>query len=281
MKPFTVPAWRQRHIRDKYNRKARVVRAYVTALEKVMLDAIDGIVEHAFRTGHFLPPAFNKMNEVTEEFYRSLITHAIESAKLEKQDMVGKKKLGRLPTGLPKRIKDVGSVLNDRKYWSKIMKRSGMLTDRMKRQYIKKLQKQFVVLMPAINSGKVSPAEVKKVLVSVWGASKPRVETIFRTETTKYFADTQIKFFSGDSDILGFLFDSVKDVARTEICSTRHGLIYRPGSKLLEINKPPCHYNCRSHLIALANTPFNVKLISERGRDPGLVHVAPLPKGWK
>ncbi len=281
MKPFDIPTWRRVQIREKFKRKDKVVQKFSRALESVMFDAIDYIMDHAGKTGQWHEPSLNAMYVVSENFYRDVIEEAFHSAKYEKEDQQGRKRLARLPTGLPKNLHDLGQIFNDRKYWQKIMKRSKILTDRLKRQYLQKLKDQFKVLMPRISSGEFSPQDAKMVMKQVWHASKPRVETIFRTETTKYFAETQINYFSDDSDIIGFLFDSVRDSSRTEICRSRHGLVYKPGTKELTKNSPPCHYNCRSHLIALANTEYNRKLVSEQGRNPNSAKVVPLPRGWK
>lgn len=253
----------------------------MNAMEAVMLDVVEEIISYGERTGQWHSPSLNGMDLVSERFYRDVIEQAFHSAKYEKEDQQGRKRLARLPVGLPKKIRDLSQIFNDPTYWKRIMKRSTILTARLKRQYLAKLKAQFTVLMPKINSGEVSPAEAKKTMFHVWGASKARVETIFRTETTKYFAETQVKFFTGDAGIIGFLFDSVRDTSRTEICRSRHGLIYRPGSPLLTKNMPPCHYNCRSHLIALANNEYNRKLISEKDRNPSSAKVVPLPVDWR
>lgn len=41
-----------------------------------------------------------------------------------------------------------------------------------------------------------------------------------------------------------------------------------------------CHWNCRSHLIPLANTEENRKLLEERSRNPEFRKVVPLPSGF-
>lgn len=282
MKPFQLPAWRKRHIQDKYNRKNKVIRTFVLEMERVMNKAVDYILDHGLKSGQFVEPPLTQMFVVSEDFYRRVITESFHSAKYEKEDMEGRKRLARLPKGaLPKSLKDIDQVFKDPKYWKRIMGRSKVLTERLKRQYLEKLKQSFKELMPKINSGAISPAEAKKAMIQTWDSSKARVETIFRTETTKYFAETQVKFFEGDPEIIGFMFDSIRDVARTEICRSRHGLIYRPDTKLLSENSPPCHFNCRSHLIALANSEHNRKLIKEKDRDPSRMKVVPLPDGWK
>lgn len=281
MIPFKLPAWRKRQIADKFRRKNRVVTKAVRDMEKAMRTAVEFVVDQGIRTGHFHEPTLNEMFMVSEEFYRSVVTEAVDAAKYEKQDMAGRKNLARLPTGLPRRIKNIDQIFKDKRYWRRIMSRSKKLTERLKKQYLAKLRKQFEVIMPKIQAGEISPVDAKKAMVEVWETSKSRVETIFRTETTKYFAQTQVNFFKGDPEIIGFLFDSVRDLSRTEICRSRHGLIFKPNTKLLDENTPPCHYNCRSHLIALANTEHNRKLLGEEQRNPANVRLIPLPPDWR
>jgi len=161
------------------------------------------------------------------------------------------------------------------------MKRNKAIVDRVRKAYLAKLQRKFRAIVPRLDANAITPAEAKKEMMSAWEASKSRVELIFRTETSTYFGKTQVNFFNSDPQIIGFLFDSVRDAARTEICRSRHGLIFRPRTKLLEQNTPACHYNCRSHLIPLANTPYNRKLLDDPSRDPANHKLAPLPHGWR
>ena len=120
----------------------------------------------------------------------------------------------------------------------------------------------------------------KKRMMSTFDATKSRVETIFRTETTTYFDQTQVRYFQSDPEIIGFLFDALLDSATTKICRSRHGLVYRPKTQELREVTGACHYNCRKHLIALANTEYNRKLLADPNRDPSKRKVAPLLPGW-
>ena len=281
MKPFPVPAWRKRHINQKYARKNRVIVSAVTEMEEVMKRAVDEIYDHAVKTHHFAEPSLNEMFTVSDRFYRRVVEQSFYSAEEEKKMQVGRKRLGKAPPKMPRSLRDLHQVFGDKRYWPKIMKRSKVMTERLRKSYIRKLRKKFDEMMPRITSGEWSPAEAKTHLMETWKTSRSRVENIFRTETTNYFGKTQVAFFENDPEILGFLFDSIKDTARTDICRSRHGLIYRPGTKLLRENTPACHWQCRSHLIALANTPYNRKMLSDPDRDPSKKSVVPLPSGWR
>lgn len=281
-KPFTIPTWRKSQIHQKYKRKNKVIRHTVTAMESEMKKAVDLIFEHFEKTGLYVEPSLNGMFAVTDDFYRRCIHEAFVSAKEEKNDSGGHKKLskGDATVGIPDELKNLDQVFQAKR-WEKVMKRSNKLTKRLRKAYLAKLKKTFNKIAPKIHSGEITPQEAKSALMDSWGASKSRVETIFRTETTNYFGRTQVAFFEDDPEIIGFMFDSVRDTSRTAICKSRHGLIYRPGTKLLKDNTPGLHWNCRSHLIALANTPYNRKLLEDPQRDPNKVSVVKLPPGWK
>lgn len=282
MKPFQLPAWRKKQINSKYARKSKVINFAVARMEEVMERAVDEIMRGYDRSGDFHPPTLNAMFGVSDQFYRKVVEQAFYASEDEKSMQRNKKRLARRPPmGIPRSMRDLEKFFRNNKAWPKVLKRSKMLTERLRKQYIEKLRKKFTKIAPMLKSGEITPAEAKSQMMDTWRASKSRVETIFRTETTNYFGKTQVAFFEGDPEIIGFLFDSVRDVARTDICRSRHGLVYRPGTKLLTENTPALHYNCRSHLIALANTPHNRKMLEDPDRDPSNRKVAPLPPGWR
>lgn len=282
MKPFVVPAWRKRQIRDKFRRKDQVTNRAVDAMEEVMLEAVEAIMLEYQRTGRYHEPTLEGMFGVSANFYLHVATSAIDAAKHEKQEQVGKKRLAaKLPPGAPKTIAELEKVFRDKRTWPAMMKRSKKLTERLRQAYLQKLRRRFAILTPQLTEGEITVEQAKAKLMNAWDASKARVTTIFRTETTKYFATVQVAYFEQDDEIIGFLFDSISDKSRTPICRSRHGLIYRPGSQELRKNTPALHYNCRSHLIALANIAHNRKLLEDPKRDPAKVTVAPLPPGWR
>lgn len=192
----------------------------------------------------------------------------------------GVRRLAGLPSGkVP--LRQLVAFFQDKRRWGPIDRRRQKLIDRLRKAYLLKLQRKFREVVPSMLSGEKSPAKAQEELMEAWHASRARVGTIFDTETTKYFCQTQVAFFEGDPEIIGFLFDSVRDTSRTEICRCRHGLIFKPGSKLLRANTPALHWRCRSHLIALADTEYNRKLLEDPERDPERKTLVPLPKGWK
>jgi len=273
--------WRQRQVKSVERRQNRVVSRFSRELALVMESIVDSVWEHYEKTNHFALPSGNKMFNVTEEFYRQVIISAVESSQYTLKLQDGKKRLSKLPVGIPKVVTNIDQIFRDTRYWPKIIRRSKILTDKLRKEYFGKLKKQFNVIVPLLLRGDVTPKQAKDKMKDVLKATKPRVETIFRTETTNYFTKTQTAFFEDDEDIIGFMFDAVRDSSNTSICRARHGLIYRPKTKLLKENSPALHYNCRSHLIPIANTVQNRKLLSDPSRDPSKKSVPPLPKGWR
>jgi SPP1 gp7 family putative phage head morphogenesis protein len=281
VKPFQLPLWRKRFNAEKFNRAEFIILQATARMDDVFRHATEEVINHAMATGEYREPRLPHLGEAMEGFYRATITEGWNLARREKHLQQGRTRMAGLPRGRVPALKDLVALFTDRRFWPTVMKRSKALEDRLRRVYLRKLRARFTKIVPQMLRGEVGPAEVHGKLMEAWTASKPRVATIFRTESTKYFTETQKAFFKDDPDIIGFLFDSVRDAARTDICRSRHGLVYRPGTKELDQNTAPLHYNCRSHLIALTDIEYNRKMLADPSRDPAKVTVAPLPKGWQ
>lgn len=290
MPRFTNPPWRRALINRKLRRQARVVSGFVSAMSKVMEGAVDQIIERGIAGGSFVAPALNEMYQVTENFYRDVIHQAILSCQDEKRSQKGTKHLSEIKIPIPpetqREVPDLRKVFKNQRYWRQIMKRSQKMTDRLMKSYLGKLRRGFRQLMPMVAENQITPKEAKKQMMDIFRATKPRVETIFRTETTNFFSKTQTDYFADDREIIGYLFDAVRDQSTTDICASRHGMVYRPdhtGLDSIAYNTPALHYNCRSHLIPLANTPENANLINDRSRDPALNRgkIKPLDPRWR
>lgn len=280
--------WRKRQVQIVEASQNRIVRKVSERMDEAMMKALNQIWATYEKTGHFFLPSFYDMQIVTNDFYHDVIIaamHVTETAKRIQRPKEKIKKLAKGPMGLPFRLRKVDDVLKNKKYYQAIMKRSKKMNDKMRASYLKKIKDQYAKIQTLIESGEISPADAKKQMIEAYQASKPRVRTIFQTETTSYYAKVQVNFFRDDEDIIGFMFDSVRDSSRTSICKSRHGLIYRQDTaaqaRLLDENTPACHYNCRSHLIPLAKTSENIKLLLDPKRDPMKITVVPLPIGWR
>jgi SPP1 gp7 family putative phage head morphogenesis protein len=255
-------------------------------MEAVMLDMCDAAIEEYVATGKYTKPPETDLYLAMEKYYKSIITNAFYSAQLAKHMQAeamqsSKKKLAaKLPWGIPNKLGSLVKFFADKRQWTAVQKRAHKIVSGLRRTYFKKLDRKFNQIGPQLQNGEKSPEDVKKELRKSWKATKSRVENIFRTETTNYYNRVQVSYFDGDEDIIGFLFQATGDSSTTSICKARHGLVYRPGTEALMKNRPALHYNCRSELIPLANTPGNNKLLKDPRRDPSKRRVPPLPPGW-
>lgn len=275
--------WRVKQVSMVDKAQERVIDRVVSSMNKAMKIAIDQIWDTYEKTGIFIQPTFNGMLQATQDYYDDVLKESYSTTK-RTISMQGEpiKKLSKLPSfKLPKDMSSLEKVLKNKRYYREIMRRAAKLTWNLKKQYLKKIKLQMSKIVPLIESGELSPRDAQKQMMEAWGTSKSRVRTIFTTETTSYFAKAQTDFFGDEEDIIGFLFDSVRHKTRTKICESRHGLVYRPNTSLLKQNTPACHYGCYSHLIPLANTPENIKLLKDPARDPEKRKVEPLPRGWR
>lgn len=266
----------------KFKRQDKVASEAVEAMEKIMKQAVAEIMTAAPK-GVWPIPSLSGMENVSWNYSKSAIEAGFHSARDEanvaEQLMEPKRRMAGKPKVPPAR--DLEKLLGNRAFMRKIFSRSKAISEKLRKAYLKKLKKTWDRIVPAMLEGQVSPAEVKVAMEDTWKASKSRVKTIFTTESTNYFADVQVAYFNDQPQILGFLFDSVVDSARTAICRSRHGLVFPPNSKLLRDNTPALHFNCRSHLIALANTPSNRKMVEDPQRDPTKRKLVPLDPRFK
>ena len=251
-------------------------------MDAVLRDAALLVAQEAIRSGRYVEPDLSALDPIAETFYKRVITEGWKSAQAEAKELPGpmKHRLAEMPKAGVKPLRFLVDLFSDKKTWGTILRRKQFLVDRLRRGYLRKLKQRFNEVVPRLLTGKASPEEVKSELAKTWEASRARVENIFRTETTKYFTETQLSYFNGEPGIIGYLFDSGRDSGRSGWCKSRHGLIYRPGTALLRENKPPCHWNCRSHLVPLVDTEHNRRMLEDPERDPEKRQVVPLPASW-
>lgn len=279
MVPFSklpTSVYRSLEARDRV--QDRIVAVFMARLDTLMHGVADTAVDQIFSIGEKGVLAVPDLTVLFQRFYVDVISTGLDLAAVE----TGKKRLAKAPKGkLPQDLKEIDDLFRDRKAMQRVFKRSQVLSRALRAAYLKRLKGRFAEIMPAILDGRVDISDAKKHIREAWGASRSRAQTIFRTESTKYFAEAQVSYYAKSDEILGFLYDTIRDSSRTEVCRSRHGLVYRQGSKLLKKNTPPLHYNCRSHLVPLADTPGNRKMLKDPARDPEKVKVEPLPRGWR
>lgn len=276
--------WKKQYQKHIWSVQDRLAETANREMDIALLGILEQCTNEWLEKGVYTKPNEMLMYLVVERYYRRVVEqayHASQIAKNVQKPHIVKKNLAAGRTyGIPRRLPSLVKFFADKGTWPVMRKRARRIVKALRRTYFQKLDKKFAEIGPQLQNGEKTVEEVKKELRQAWKATKPRVETIFRTETTNYFNKIQVSFFDGDEDIIGFLFQANRDSATTSICQARHGLVYRPGTKLLKENTPACHYNCRSELIPLANIPQNLTMLKDPSRDPSKRKVPPLPPGW-
>ena len=275
MKPFRLSSDQARRVKYDLRAKDRLVLEASRKMNDVLRGGIDDVYAHYARTGKYKDPDLSAMDAIFKTFYKKILSAAVSSCERELPKV--KRLAAPIDPKLPNGVIAIAKILSPKsRFFKQVMKRAAQLRDSALTNYLQKLRKQFQKVLPLLESTDLSPKQAKQEIAKAWGGSaqidgknfSPRVETIFRTESTKYFADAQVAYFEDSPDIIGFLFDSVRDTSRTPICKCRHGMILLPGSKELSKNTPPLHYNCRSHLVPLANDHENRKMVQDPQRKP-------------
>lgn len=161
-------------------------------------------------------------------------------------------------------------------------KKQKALADKLKVAYLQKLQSVWEKNSHEFLTGSiVQKEEIAKKMAIEANTTYARGKTIIETETTRYYNQVRRDFYDKSPDVTHYLFVSIRDHATTKWCKTRHFIIYRKGSSVLEKETPPIHWNCRSELLPL--TPLNPKhliLIKNEAMHRENRNPEPLPKGW-
>lgn len=279
-----IPAWRKQRINHQHRVKDSIVDMSITHMDQIFHAAVTQVVANYMQTGHYHAPSLLGLYQVGERFYRNTIKHAYIEAEKDLDTLKDKKQLALGPTpNVKSSLNTLEKFFRDKRAWPTVVRRNQKFIDQLRKVYLRKLQYKFNKIIPKLRRGETTIEEVKTELQETWQATRARVNLIFRTESTTYFNAAQVNFFEGTDAVIGFLFDAVRDNSVTDICRTRHGLIYTPGSEILKKEKPASHYNCRSSLIALTDIPYNRKLIEnkELGRETTSRYIAPLLPGWR
>lgn len=283
-KPYRLPPAKARAVASAVREQDAITTRITNQIVGPMQHAAMEVLERLLAGEPFRDPNLHGIDRAMEHFLRLVVYRAIRHADEQQfaESRTRTKRLGKYPKGRIPTIESLAELYNDTAAMNGMRTRNRLYTQRLKNAYLRKLRQYFGRLMPKLTIGAITPIEARSALERAVKATQPRVQTIFRTETTKYFAEAQRAFFDNEPGILGYLFDSVSDTARTDICRSRHGMVLPMGRKdLLKKNTPALHWNCRSHLIPLADTPQNRKMMEDPGRDPDRRSLAPLPPGWR
>jgi len=144
---------------------------------------------------------------------------------------------------VPKTLKEVmrsWDLWRKKKSAAPITKRQRELFNRIKTEYKAKLQEFYIGNRDAIQAGTIKRTEIAEKVKEVTKAPVARVQTIIRTETTTYDNQVRRQFYDSNDAIVGYLFLAIRDHATTPWCRSRHGKVFLKGTRLLDINTPPC-----------------------------------------
>lgn len=123
--------------------------------------------------------------------------------------------------------------------------------------------------------------DARRALEAAAKVARDRARTIVETETTRYYNHTRTNVYDQVDSVAGYLFVCVRDAATTKWCKSRGGVVFFKGSDLLNKNKPPCHWNCRSELLPLSRlNPRHRQLLEDRSLWASNRRLVPLPPGW-
>jgi SPP1 gp7 family putative phage head morphogenesis protein len=164
----------------------------------------------------------------------------------------------------------------------KVPPRQQKIADKVKKSYIKKIQQVVKKYQEKIRKGEViEKKEISDYIRDNSKAESARAKTIVETETTRYWNTIRKNVYDESEDVTHYLFMAIRDMATTKWCKTRTGLVYAKGDPLLEKEKPPCHWNCRSEILPLTpQNPKHKKIIDDKSRWRRNHSPEPLPHGW-
>lgn len=231
--------------------------------------------------------------ELFMEHYFSVTKAAIEMVETEKE-IVTKEKPKRLtysPVKVPRTLRDLQKMYDDYRKKRTIPKRQQELANRVKKQYLKKVQDVWRKVGEEFRSGGVfDQKEVVKTIRKATDGVYSRSKTIVETETTNYYNKVRKEIYDEADGVSHYLFLAIRDQKTSQWCSDkttkgkrgRHGLVYKKGDELTNKETPAIHGNCRSEMVPLS--PYNPRhrqLINNPSLHRRNVACTPLPKGWE
>lgn len=192
---------------------------------------------------------------------------------------------------LPKSLRALMDLYDRWKRGKYTPARPKKLADKIAKEYLKKVKDVWEKHSGPFREGKTaSLADTAKAIRQVSGAESSRVQTIVRTETTSYYNQGRQAIYDESEDVTHYLFLAIRDKGTSPWCTPkttngkrgRHGLVYAKGDPLLELERPACHYNCRSEIVPLSpKNPSHLRLIQDASIQRRNVKCYPLLPGWR
>lgn len=184
---------------------------------------------------------------------------------------------------VPRSLKDLMKMWDEFRKNGKIPPRQKEIAERVKKQYLKKVQKFWDSYGEQFRAGQEFDRERAKHAIQQYAkVSYARANMIVETETTYYYNQVRRKTYDQSPDVTHYLYMAIRDHATTKWCRTRDGMVMEKGTDFTDHNTPPVHWNCRSEVIPLVPglNPRHAQLVNDRTRQPQNRSLAPLPEGW-
>lgn len=243
--------------------------------KKKINDLTESILKNAKKTGRL------DLSDVT--FEDLVMEHKLDITKIATRDAKNtpaKSALSTVRFSILKRIREQYDLWRKK---GKMPKREKAIADNLKKEYLKRIQAAYKKYGEEFRSGEVYTQDeaVQKIKKSA-GVTWARAKTIVNTETTRYYNQARKEFYDDAEGVTHYLFMAIRDSRTTKWCKTRHRLVYKKDSLILDKETPPCHWNCRSEILPLTpSNPRHKSYIQDKGSLRENNSPEPLPKGWK
>lgn len=157
---------------------------------------------------------------------------------------------------------------------------SGGLANSFVKQQIRNIETVYRGLAKDWLEGESTVKDVVKSIEDTLEKTKYQAERIFRTETTKWFNKSRVKYFETQSDVDYYQVFAVTDGRVSKICESRHGFVVPAKKANLKKYRPPFHPNCRTILRPLISKLKSHQKIIDKGLKVHESSFEPLPRGW-
>lgn len=187
------------------------------------------------------------------------------------------------PPKLPRTLSKLQDLWDMYRKKGQVPRRVQVLSDRVKKAYVKKCQSVWDKYSRDFRSGKKPDMhEALKVIKKASDGVYSRAKMIVETETTNYYNRVRRATYDESPDVTHYLFLSIRDNAVTKWCSTRHRLVYAKDDPLTDSETPAIHWNCRSEMVPLSKyNPRHARIIADKSKWRRNRNPEPLPVGWR
>lgn len=184
---------------------------------------------------------------------------------------------------IPRKLSDLMDLWSEWRKKKYIPKRQQVLADKIQRAYQRKVKSVWEKYSEDFREGRsFTQGSVVRDIMRVGKAEESTAKRVVREETTRYYNEARRRVYDQSGDVTHYLYMSIRDHATTKWCKTRHGIVYTKGTRFLEEETPPNHWNCRSEILPLTpKNPTHLRLINDLNRKRSRRRPEPLPKEFK